>query len=83
MKASIDISMYPLNEDFTIPILAYIDRLKSYQDIKVLGNTMSTQLFGDYDRLMEILIKENKRAMEDHPAMVIVFKLVNADLRPD
>jgi uncharacterized protein YqgV (UPF0045/DUF77 family) len=82
MKASIDISMYPLDEEFKTPILNYISRLKSYSDILVLGNTMSTQLFGSYDRLMEIMTIENKRAMEDHPAMVIVFKLVNADLRP-
>ena len=82
MKASIEISMYPLDEDFKTPILAYINRLKSYTDIQVLGNTMSTQLFGSYDRLMEIMTIENKRAMENHPAMVIVFKLVNADLRP-
>ncbi len=82
MKASIDISMYPLDEEFKTPILNYISRLKSYTDILVLGNTMSTQLFGSYDRLMEIMTIENKRAMEDHPAMVIVFKLVNADLRP-
>ena len=82
MKASIEISMYPLDKDFKTPILNYISRLKSYNDIEVHGNTMSTQLFGNYDRLMEILITENKRAMENHPAMVIVFKLVNADLRP-
>ena len=74
--------MYPLDEEFKTPILNYISRLKSYSDILVLGNTMSTQLFGSYDRLMEIMTIENKRAMEDHPAMVIVFKLVNADLRP-
>lgn len=82
MKASIEISMYPLDENYVTFISAYIKQLKSYDDIEVYGNTMSTQVFGEYDRLMEILTIENKKAMEGQPPMVIVFKLVNADLRP-
>ena len=82
MRASVEISMYPLDENYKKYILAYIKRLNTYKDIKVISNTMSTQVFGDYDRLIEILSIENKRSMEKHPAMVIVSKLVNADLRP-
>ena len=82
MKASIDISMYPLDQDYKSFILEYISQLETYQDIRIQRNTLSTQLFGNYDRLMEILTIENKKAMEKDPAMVIVFKLVNADLHP-
>lgn len=82
MKASIDISMYPLDKDYKVFILDYIERLKSYKDIKVVCNTISTQIYGDYDRLMEIFTKENKKSMEENPAMVIVSKIINADLRP-
>jgi len=83
MKASIEISMYPLDENYVKFISAYIEQLKSYNDIEVHSNTMSTQIFGEYDRLMEILSIESKKAMEDNPPIVIVFKLVNADLRPN
>lgn len=82
MKASIDISMYPLDKDYKHFILDYIERLKSYDDIKVVCNTLTTQVYGDYDRLMEIFTKENKKSMELDPAMVIVAKIINADLRP-
>ena len=82
MKASIDISMYPLDKDYKTFILDYIERLKSYDDITVVCNTISTQVFGEYDRLMEIFTTENKISMELNPAMVIVSKLINADLRP-
>jgi len=82
MKASVDISMYPLDKDYKTFILAYISELKKYDEIKVLSNTMSTQVFGEYDRLMEILAIENKKAMLKDSAMVIISKLVNADLRP-
>ena len=82
MKASIDISMYPLSQDYKTYILDYISHLESYPEIRIQRNTLSTQLFGDYDRLMEIMTIENKRAMQKDPAMVIVFKMVNADLHP-
>jgi uncharacterized protein YqgV (UPF0045/DUF77 family) len=82
MIASVDISMYPLDKEYKIFILAYIKELNKYDEIKVISNTMSTQVFGEYDRLMEILSIENKRAMLKDPAMVIISKLVNADLKP-
>ena len=74
--------MYPLDSEYKTFILDYIKRLKSYNEIEVVGNTMSTQVYGEYDRLMEIFTIENKRSFETHPAMVIVSKIVNADLRP-
>ncbi len=74
--------MYPLDKDYKVFIRAFISELKKYEEIKVLSNTMSTQVFGEYDRLMEILALEYKKAMIKDPAMVIVSKLVNADLRP-
>lgn len=82
MNASVEISMYPLDKDYKIFIRAFISELKKYNEIKVLSNTMSTQVFGEYDRLMEILALEYKKAMIKDPAMVIVSKMVNADLRP-
>lgn len=82
MNASVEISVYPLDQDYKTFIRAYIKELNTYDDIRVLSNTMSTQVFGEYDRLMEILSIENKKAMLKDPAMIIVSKLVNADLRP-
>jgi len=82
MNASVEISMYPLDKDYKIFIRAFISELKKHEEIKVLSNTMSTQVFGEYDRLMEILALEYKKAMLKDPAMVIVSKLVNADLQP-
>jgi len=82
MRTSVELSMYPLDKDFVIHISDYIEGLKSYSDIEVISNTMSTQVFGDYDRVMEVLRIENKKAMEKNVPMVIVSKLINADLSP-
>tara|TARA_A100001011_G_scaffold377661_1_gene441602 strand:- start:234 stop:446 length:213 start_codon:yes stop_codon:yes gene_type:complete len=52
---SIDISLYPLNEKFIPPIDDFISNLKKYDNIGLRTNSMSTQLFGEFDDLMIIL----------------------------
>ena len=81
MKASIEISMYPLNKEYGTPILDFINRLNEYPDIVVKTNTMSTQVFGDYLQLMEIVTKEMQATFEQDNTTVMVMKVVNADLR--
>lgn len=80
MRASIEISYYPLKEEFIPPIQSFIERLRYYSEIKVETNGMSTQVFGEYDELMRILTKEMKAAMEV-PYSVFVLKVVNSDLQ--
>lgn len=80
MRTSIEISYYPLHEEFISPIQSFIARLNSYTEIKVVSNGMSTQVFGEYDPLMSILIKEMKGAME-LPYSIFVLKVINADLQ--
>lgn len=80
MKASVEISYYPLKEEFIPPIQSFIDRLRSYAEINVETNGMSTQVFGEFDELMSIITKEMKKAMEV-PYSVFVLKVVNSDLQ--
>jgi uncharacterized protein YqgV (UPF0045/DUF77 family) len=80
MKASVEISYYPLKEEFIPPIQSFIDRLRSHSEINVETNGMSTQVFGEYDELMRIITKEMKTAMEV-PYSVFVLKVVNSDLQ--
>lgn len=80
MKTSIEISMYPLDRQYERPILAFIDRLREHDGITVTTNSMSTQLFGDYDRLLSALSREMKESFQEEPTVVMVMKIVNADL---
>lgn len=75
--------MYPLDQSYGTPILKFVQRLRAHEDIEVKTNTMSTQLFGEYDDLMAALVREMKTSLEEeqHTA-VMVLKIVNADLRP-
>lgn len=81
MKASVEISMYPLQRDYKEPILDFIARLNAYPDLTVRTNTMSTQVFGPYATLMEALTREMKVSFEKDPTVIMVMKVINMDLR--
>lgn len=80
MRASLEISYYPLKEEFIPPIQDFIDRLNTYSEIEVETNGMSTQVFGEYNLLMNIITKEMKTAMK-LPNSIFVLKVINADLQ--
>ena len=79
MKISVDISYYPLSTEFIPPIKDIIARLQSTPGLEVKTNTMSTQVFGEYDLVMDTLKKEIRKSSE-HPHSVFIIKIVNADL---
>jgi len=79
MKVSVDISYYPLEPEFVTPILDFINRLTTHNQIEVVRNGMSTQVFGEYNEVMEILTKEIQKSFEI-PHSVFVLKIVNAYL---
>lgn len=82
MKVSIDISLYPLDQNYIPPIQEFIDRLNAYTEIKVIENTMSTQVYGEYARVLEILNTEMQRTHQHTPKAAFVLKVLNGDLSP-
>ncbi len=80
MKISVDISYYPLKEEFKGPIRDFISRLKKHDKIEAFTNGMSTQVFGDYQDVMEALTSEIYHSFE-LPHSVFVLKIINADLK--
>lgn len=79
MKASIDISMYPLQDDYCEPILAFIEGLKRHPNIKVLQNQMSTQVFGEFRDLMAMMTEEVEAVLAEQPKTIFVLKLLGTD----
>lgn len=79
MNTSVDISYYPLKEEFIPPIKNFIDRLNSYEELVVKTNGMSTQVFGSYFDVMKALTNEIHQSFE-LPHSVFVLKIINADL---
>jgi len=81
MKASVEISMYPLDPEYGTPILQFIKRLQQHEGLEIRTNTMSSQVFGDYDLVMQVLTQEMKAAFEGKETVVMVMKVANLDLR--
>jgi uncharacterized protein YqgV (UPF0045/DUF77 family) len=80
MKASVEISYYPLQPEFVTPILGFIKRVRSHSAIEAVTNGMSTQVFGEFNTVMEILTREIEKSFE-LPHSVFILKIVNADLK--
>jgi uncharacterized protein YqgV (UPF0045/DUF77 family) len=79
MKTSVEISYYPLNQEYIPPIKNFIDRINKYPKLVVRTNTMSTQIFGEYSDVMKALIYEIEKSF-DLPHSIFVMKIINADL---
>ncbi len=79
MNTSIEISYYPLNDAYIPPIKDFIARLNTYRSLTVKTSGMSTQVFGEFDEVMDAIKTEIKLSF-DLPHSVFVLKIVNADL---
>ncbi len=76
MEISVDISLYPLQEEFVEPILAFIDAVEKAESIDVVRNSLSTQVFGDYHQVMQLLEKEIFNVLDIIPDSVFVLKII-------
>ena len=74
-------NLYPLNENFIPLINEFINDLKKYNNIEIRTNSISTQLFGEFDDLMNILKIEIEKTFKKEINSVLNLKIVNGDSR--
>jgi N-acyl-D-aspartate/D-glutamate deacylase len=79
MRISIDISLYPLTEGFVEPILEFIDQLEKNPKIVVKRNSLSTQVFGEYRDVMDMMDAEIEKVFAVMPHSAFVLKMVGTD----
>lgn len=80
MRVAVDISLYPLDQNFLPPIKDVIERLKAYTALEVKTNPMSTQIRGEYDEVIAALAQEIRVSFEQTPKAVFVMKILNNPL---
>jgi uncharacterized protein YqgV (UPF0045/DUF77 family) len=80
MKATAEISLYPLNADYIPPIDDFIKRLNTHAGLAVITNATSTQISGDYNLVMDVLKQEVGNTFGRNEKFVVVVKLINAEL---
>ncbi len=77
MRIAVDISLYPIADDFIPPIDDVIERLNSHESLEVITNPMSTQVVGEYDEVMAALNREIKTTFESSRRAVFAIKILN------
>lgn len=80
MKISVEISYYPLQEEYIPAIMEFIDRLKRHKDIQMQINGMSTQVFGEFKAVMKAITTEIEHSFTI-PSSVFILKIINSDLQ--
>ena len=77
MNIAVDISLYPLDNNFISPIKDFIKRLQENESIEVVTNPMSTQVRGEYEIVMRIIQKEIKKTFLESSKAVFAIKVLN------
>ena len=78
MKISVELTLTPLHDDYEPAIIHFIKKLR-VSGLKVKENPLSTQVYGDYDEVMSLLISEIKEAFELIERGLLYMKIVKSD----
>ena len=68
----------PLNDNYKGVIKDFILSIRN-SEFKVLENPLSTQIYGDYDKLIDLLKVEIKDVFSKNEGIMVNLKIVNGD----
>lgn len=78
MNISVELTFSPLQDDFEVHIINFIKKLRA-SNLTVLENPLSTQVFGEYNQVMQVLNTEIETAFELMDKGLLYMKLVKSD----
>jgi uncharacterized protein YqgV (UPF0045/DUF77 family) len=76
MQIAVDISLYPLNGDYVPPIKDFIARLARRPGLTLEYNSLSTQVRGEFDVVLDAIRAEMRGTFEGPDRAVFVMKLI-------
>jgi len=85
MNTSIEITLMPLNDDYESIIKKFIVSLRDSR-FQILENPLSTQIYGAYEPMMEMLVEKINSIFLDCDGIVVNLKIVKGnrfDYKPD
>ena len=82
IRVSVEISMYPLKENYIPAIDSFLHNLHNTEGLKVQTNVMSTQVFGEISLVFTALQKEIAKVYENLDQCPFVIKVLNKDISP-
>ncbi len=78
MNISVELTFSPLQDDFEEHIINFIKKLRA-SGLTVLENPLSTQVYGDYNTVMEVLRMEMETAFKLMDRGLMYLKIVKSD----
>ncbi|MCW9028242.1 MAG: thiamine-binding protein [Kangiella sp.] len=82
MKISVELSLYPLDDQFLPIIQDIVERLMGDKRVEAIVNTMSTQIFGDFESVMAVVNETVEYSFKTYGKQVFVAKFLNSDVKP-
>jgi hypothetical protein len=76
MDIAVELSLYPLQQDRVPKIKDFIDRLNTVTGVRVITNSLSTQVIGPYDLVFATLARELKTTFGQVDKSVVVMKVI-------
>lgn len=78
MNISVELTLSPLQDDFEAPVISFIKALRA-SGLKVIENPLSTQVYGPYDKVMELIQRELREVFESVDHGLLYMKIVKSD----
>lgn len=65
MDIGVEISLYPFTADYIPTIKDFIERLHAHGNLRIVTNSLSTQVFGAHEEVFDVLKAEFGRTFHD------------------
>lgn len=78
MDISVELTLTPIQDNYEDAIIDFIKSLRS-SGLKVIETPLSTQVYGNYDEVMQVLQKEMKIAIEAIERGLLYIKIVKSN----
>ncbi|MDT0646904.1 thiamine-binding protein [Zunongwangia sp. F260] len=79
MQISVELTLTPIQDNYEPAIIDFIKTLRA-SGLTIRENPLSTQIYGDYNEIMQLLNTEIKSAFEAIERGLIHVKIVKSDL---
>ena len=78
MKISVELTLAPLKDNYVLTIKSFIKKLRKLGVI-INETPLSTQIFGEYDEVMNMVIPMIRKTFEDEDAVMLNIKMIKGD----
>lgn len=81
MIATIEMSLYPLQESYKPAIRRFIKSLHDHDDLRIVTNEMSTYVTGSLTLVLQVVSEELEELYKSVPKYVLTLKIIPLDLK--